>query len=177
MKRAAASIVLLFMLVLTAGAVVVSEEVAGRFADRVLTPVEGVWHIADGPVLAIERGHAGGGDYVITMLQSPNLAMRTPVVVGSMKEAASGEYEMTIYTDSAGGQLTDRITFQAKLRPDGRLAMSHKSQLPRVRLSAIFRNLGPVLGLSKNIEFKGVDYVARRIVPRPAPSAANPVAL
>lgn len=177
MKRFAAAIVLFFTLAVAAHAVVVSEEIAGRFAGRVLSPVEGVWLISDGPVLAIERGHARGGDFVITMLQSPNLAMKTPVVVGSMKEAAAGDYEMTIYTNTVNGHLTDRITFKTKLRADGKLAMSHKSQLPRVRLSAIFRNIGPVLGLSKTIEFKGIDYLAKRIFPRPAPSPENPVAL
>lgn len=166
----------LLLVWLIAGAVIVPDEVTERLSRLVLKPVEGVWHISDGATMVIERGYASGGDYVVTLLQSPDLSMPTPVVIGCVKAKQSGEYELNVYTKFRNGHLSDRTKFRLQVADD-RLSLSNSSWLPRVRLSFLLHGLGPAIGLSKVVRPGDADIVARRIVPKPAPSAENPIAL
>lgn len=162
---------------LSSFAVIVNDSIKARFDHRLITPLEGVWQIPDGAVLCIEKSHVAGGEYAITLLQSPDLRMPAPAIIGCLKSAKSGDYTTVIATNVRNGKLCDRQSFNTKLRSDGTLTLTHNSALPKIRISMILRFLGPAIGISKHASPGNIDLVAKRIYPAPAPSAFNPVAL
>lgn len=170
-------VVISLIISLSSSAVIVTDSVKARFDNRQINPLEGVWHIPDGALLAIERGYAAGGDYTVTLLQSPDLRMPAPAVIGNIKQLSNGSYALTMATNVRNNHLCDRQTFSAKLRNDGTLALTHKSTLPKIRISMILRFLGPAIGISKNANPGNIDLAAFRVYPLPPPSAFNPLAL
>lgn len=161
----------------SSSAVIIPDSIKARFDNVTLSPLEGVWHIPDGAVIAIKRGYSSGGDYTVTLLQSPDLRMPANTIIGNLKHSSNGNYTLTIATNVRNRKLCDRQTFDLKLRNDASLALTHKSAKPKIRISMILRFLGPTIGISKNANPGDIDLTAIRIYP-PAPhSAFNPLAL
>lgn len=169
--------VILLLAGVTSQAFILPDSIKINFEHRLLSPLEGVWQIPDGAVLAIERSHAAGGDYAITLLQSPDLRMPTPAVIGCLKQINNGDYTISMATNVRNGILCDKRSFNAKLRNNGDLELKHKSPMPKIRISMMLRFLGPAVGITKTANPTDIDLLATRIYPAPGPSIFHPIAL
>jgi hypothetical protein len=165
------------LIAIVAEAVIVPDTIASRYADRVVTPIEGVWQFADdGATVAVYADNNCAGDYAMVCVDSPDLRLAPGTVLGVAKASlGDGEhYTAQLYTDvSASGTPTRQHRFSVTVKNGGMEMAVIKSGL-KLDLWMLYRFFVTV-SLRHNADSKNLK--ARRIFPNPASTADNPTVL
>jgi hypothetical protein len=165
------------LIALAAGAVIVPDTIASRFADRVVAPIEGVWQFADdGATVAVYADTNTSGDYKIVCLDSPDLRLASGSVLGwaSASLGDGAHYTAQLYTDvSSKGIPTKMHKFTVTVK-DGIIEMTAVKNGLKFDLWMLYRFF-VTMSLHRNDDNKALK--ARRTYPDPIPTAQNPVIL
>lgn len=181
MNRIALIVALLIVLPLTAAArmPVVADSLAARFDGRTLAPVEGIWLIADGSQLMIERDNDNG--YVVTRLHGDDLRLAPGTRVGSIvpENLQGTKYRAQLATTvngngKADGLRTFEVTTADETSPErGTLTLRPRGKF-KLNLWLLYRMFVTVSVKGNN---EPVELHAIRLYPNPAFSADFPLAL
>jgi hypothetical protein len=162
---------------LTAGAVIVPDTIASRYADRPITPIEGVWQFADaGATIAIYADSDTPGDYAIVCLDSPDLRLPEGSVLGTTSTSlGDGEhYTAKLFTDvTDGGVPVKQHKFNVTVK-NGAMEMAVVKSGLKLDFWMLYRFFVTV-SLHRNGDSKNLQ--ARRVYPDPVPTADSPTIL
>ena len=180
MTRIAAALTVLLLLPLAAAGrmPVVADSLTTRFEGRTPAPVEGVWLIADGSQLLIERD--GDGGFAVTRLHGDDLRLPPNSSVGRLvpEDMRGTRYRATLATTvskgRAAGSRTFDVTVADESSPDrGTLTLRPRGKF-NVDLWLLYRMLVTFKVKSKD---EPTELHAIRLYPNPTPSADFPFVL
>jgi len=100
-------VIVMAALKLCAASYIVPDSIAGRYENRRLTDIEGVWVWSSGATIAVEA--ADGANISLILLDSPDPAVVVPQTMGTGHIAGNGKgYDVDIRSkiDNATGRLT-----------------------------------------------------------------------
>lgn len=181
MKRLAFILALLMLLPLAAAGrlPVVADSLTARFDGRTVAPVEGIWNIADGSQLMIER--EGEGGFAVTRLHGDDLRLAPGTRVGTLvpEDMQGRTYRARLATTvgnsgKPGGVRTFDVTVADESSPEsGTLTLRPRGKF-RLNLWLLYRMF---VTFSVRGSDKPEELHAIRVYPNPAFTADFPLTL
>lgn len=181
MNRPALILALLILLSLAAAGrmPVVADSLTARFEGRTVAPVEGIWNIADGSQLMIER--EGDGSFAVTRLHGDDLRLTPGTRVGTLvpEDLQGKAYRARLATTvgnsgKPGGMRIFDVTVADESSPEGGTLTLRPRGKFKLNLWLLYRLF---VTFSVRGSDKPKELHAIRVYPNPAFTADFPLTL